>query len=381
MKLKGFSWFVWKEFRTSWVWYAFSTFLLTLLLLTIGIIYSSIHNSVGAFYDYINMLDEDGLVIELRGLHYLKVDQVSELGLKEVFVDTDTSFPVKPYLSVRGEQVSLDEFNVRLEYNRGLLNHEVVVGRPFVAEDNEKNVIWISEDVAKKYQLVQGDMIESRFSDTTKSYKYEIVGIFDRASEDADILLPFMSYYQAATENGKYVDHTVYGVIEDARDTSKIYSQLRKKGIVPSSRFDDMLKMLEMVSTLMRILVVVMAIFVGWTFANILSVILKRRMRSLLQYRMLGMDGFQINFIFLTFVFIMLITGIALSVLLSGLYSDYVRNLVKNALHIVVSVNNDTSLILVECLGGVIISGITVVRVFRMISSMDLMELVEEQNS
>ena len=381
MKLRGFSWFVRKEFRASWAWYAFSAFLLTLLLLTIGIIYSSIFNTVGSFYDYINKLDDGGLVVELRGLHYLKVDQVADLGMKEVFVDTDTAFPVKPDLFARGEKISLDDFDVRLEYNRGLLNHEVTCGRPFVVEDNEKNAIWISEEVAAKYQLVQGDKVESRFQDVPQSYEYEIVGIFDRSTEDTDILLPFLSYYQEATENGKFVDHKIFGVIEDSRDTSRIYSQLRKMGVVPASQFDDMLKMLEMVSTLLRILIVVMAVFVGWTFANILSVILKRRMKNLLQYRMLGMGSAQINLIFLVFVFVMLITGIVCSVLLSGLYSDFVRNLVENALHIVVSANDNARLVLVECLGGGIIAIITVVRIFRLISSMDLMELVEEQNS
>lgn len=381
MKLRGFLWFTWREFRESWPWYIFSTFLLTILLLTIGVIYSSISNTVGSFYDYINILDGGGLVVELRGLHYFKIDQVSELGLKEIYVDSDSYLSAKPAIFVRETAIDPNKYIIKLEYNRGLFHHEVIHGRPFTVSDNEKKVIWISEEVADEYQLKIGDTLESSFKNVEMSYEYEIVGIFDQEVECADFLMPFLSYYQTSIENGKYVDHKIFGVIEDSHDASRIYSQLKEMGVVPASQYDEVLRMMKLVSTLLYVLIIVLAIFVGWAFANVLNVILRRRIKSLLQYRMLGIGRISINLLYFVHILGMLIVSISLSLTMTNLYSSYVVRIVEDTLHIVVRINTTEGLILAECLAGIVIFFVAIIRVYRLISSVNLIELVEENGA
>ena len=295
-------------------------------MITTALFVSSTSNHmIQVFYDYANTLspDHDGFSISLNGLHYSSVDMIKDLPFRYVYPELAEGIDGNEF-SFHGHELSDYTFSANYITNQPL---KVKEGIPFSKASNHSENAWISEQTANTLHCHIGDIL-LHTADGTHQVSYKIAGIYDNESSDDDILIPFETYYKTQTSCGKYVEHTVYGVLQDSRKYTSICQILEERNISPFSILDDSFRSLTLAHTLFQILFLLIMIAAVWTFFNLSNIIFQNRFCFIMRMHILGFQFSQISGIYILIFLSIMMLSFCLSFVLNNRFSIYVQSIV-----------------------------------------------------
>ena len=328
MRFRELCWFAKKEFSTCPFLYAGLLLLLVFALSAIGMTVETFSRAVEAFYDYVNKIGNNQFVCDLYGLQLDDRELIEDVGFSEIYaVDDGWTDP----LLYAGEKKLGDDFweYVGLVYPRKGTDIRTYQGEGFNYTNDDDNVVWISEEVAEKYDLSVGDEIIQKIVKDDSEIKYTVIGLYHPKEYDPDIVFALDTYCFNMLEHGEFVPHHLVGTLTESRSYIGVRKTLRDRYIVVRCEYDEVFDFLAIADIVIYILSAVTALFGVWMFNNALGIMIRRRMVYLLKLRMIGIRSGSILKIFCCTTALTIIISFVISRVVVIAFTGYINGLIE----------------------------------------------------
>lgn len=327
MRFRELCWFSKKEFAACPFLYAVLLFLLVFALSAIGMTVETFSRSVEAFYDYVNKIGNNQFVCELPGLHLDSRELIENVGFSDIYAVEEGW--VKPLLYTGETRIGEDGLNVDLIYPRKGIDIRTTQGEGFSYTSDDSNVVWISEEVAKVYNLSVGDEIIQKIAKDDSEIKYKVIGLYQPKDGDPDIVFALDTYYFNMREHGEFVHHHIVGMLAESRSYVSVRKMLRDKSIVVRCEYDEVFDFLAIADVVIYILSAITTLFGVWMFNNALEIMIKRRMVYLLKLRMIGVRSVSIIKIFCFTTALTIVISFIISRVIVFAFTGYISGLIQ----------------------------------------------------
>lgn len=335
MRFRELCWFSKKEFAECPFLYAGLLFLLVFALSAIGMSVETFSQSVEAFYDYVNKIGNNQFVCELPGLHLDSRELIEDVGFSDIYAVEEGW--VKPLLYIGETRIGEDGLNVNLIYPRKGIDIRTTQGEGFNYSSDDRNVVWISEEVAKAYNLSAGDVIIQKIAKDDSEIKYKVIGLYHPKDGDPDIVFALDTYYFNMREHGEFVHHHLVGTLTESRSYIGVRKTLRDRSIIVRCEYDDVFDFLGIADVVIYILSAITTLFGVWMFNNALGIMIKRRMVYLLKLRMIGIRSGSILKIFCCTTAVTIIISFVISRVMVFAFTGYISGLIQKFYQIGIS--------------------------------------------
>ncbi len=326
MKIRSIIWLSIKEIKRN-ILLLFISFILFASILTAAFCVSSVSTNITkAFFDYIAYIDNsEGFSFELAGLQYSACDTVSDIPFTSLVPDDI----IKNGTDFLFNGNNLSDYSVKVHFQNSDETLKILSGSPFTSEMNESTFVWISKELSEENHCKINSVISHKVS-SDSIIDYNVAGIFEKTDEfESDMYVPFVTYYKAMVSKGWYVNERLEGTISDVREYKKISEELRSRGILTQSPFDEVLNALTIMNLLMDALFVIVTIAGIWTFSNICSIIINNRKGFIIHLQILGAKPYQTLMVYGSIIAVISLFAFVISMYFTNLFSVYLIDFAK----------------------------------------------------
>jgi ABC-type antimicrobial peptide transport system permease subunit len=339
------------------------------------------------YNSYMKEKHPDILEVTVDGGHFNYAELLEYYGLTDIRVEINGNLYYNMVVKKSGKMEAADStidvvesFQAFLIWLGDECEEEVIEGRVWDISDNEedKRYVWLGANVSKEYDCTIGDRILVN-DDGTDMGDYEVVGIFSEDSMYSDALVfSFMPFYYVAEENGIFIEHVVYGTLEDMSEYAYVNEQLSYLYMSLSSPLEDIFRMIAYVKAIL-ILLSLLIVLVGMSSTyNLFNMYVSGRKRYLFIQKMLGCrTGTILKIYFVIFEVVIVLSSIlavfltfGVSIYMNGVIGSLFEGCSLNASQLPIF----TILIFLACNGFMALS---MLRLRNEVGVGNLMEMVE----